>query len=335
MKIIFFEVPKVEQASFPQSINGTEVSFFEEKLNENSVEKAKDADVVSIFVTSTINKNVIDAIPNLKFIATRSTGFDHIDCVYASTKGIKVSNVPAYGSHTVAEFAFTLMLSLSRNIIKANNYLTDSLDFHYFSNMEGFDLNNKTLGVVGTGKIGKNVVKIAQGFNMNVIAYDLYPDLVFAKENNFTYKSLAEVVSLADIVTLHTPYNKDDGYLINKENISLMKKGTYLINTARGELVDTEALVSGLKEGIIAGFGADVLEGEKPLKEGASFLTSGKATEEEKKIINLNLELIKMPNVIITPHIAFYTREAVASILKTTVDNIQGFLAGSPINLIK
>ncbi|MFA6177394.1 MAG: NAD(P)-dependent oxidoreductase [Candidatus Paceibacterota bacterium] len=335
MKIIFFEVPKIDQAFFSQSFSGMEVSFFEEKLNENSIEKAKEADIISVFVASTVNKNVIDAIPNLKFIATRSTGFDHIDCAYAETKGIKVSNVSAYGSHTVAEFAFTLMLGLSRNIIKANNYITESLDFNYFPYMEGFDLNEKTLGIIGTGKIGKNVAKIAKGFNMNVVAYDVYPDLAFAKENNFTYKSLREVVSLSDIITLHTPYSKGAGYLINKENISLMKKGVFLINTARGELVDTEALVSGLKEGIIAGFGADVLEDEKPMKEGLGFLTSGKATEEEKKIINFNHELMKMPNVIITPHVAFYTREAVASIKQTTIDNIKSFLAGSPINLVK
>ncbi|MFA5931972.1 MAG: NAD(P)-dependent oxidoreductase [Candidatus Paceibacterota bacterium] len=339
MKIVFFDVLKIEQSVFAGYLGGADVTYFEEKLNENSAEKAKDADVVCIFVTSTINKKVIDALPNLKFIATRSTGFDHIDCAYAASKGIKVSNVPAYGSHTVAEFAFTLMLSLSRNIIKANNYITESEDFNYFGEMEGFDLNGKTLGIIGTGKIGKNVVKIAEGFNMKVIAYDLHPDLAFAKENNFKnnfmYKSLAEVVSEADIITLHAPCNKEDIHLINKEKISLMKKGVYLINTARGELIDTEALVWGLKEGIIAGFGADVLEDEKPLKDGVNFLASGLATDEDKRIIGLNHELMKMPNVIITPHIAFYTREAVALIQKTTVDNIQGFLNDSPINLVK
>lgn len=335
MKIVFFEVPEVEQSFFSQSFSGVEVVFFEEKLNENNVERVKDADAISVFVTSLINKNVIDAMSNLKFIATRSTGFDHIDYAYATTKGIKVSNVPAYGSHTVAEFSFSLMLGLSRNIIKANNYITESSDFNYFKEMEGFDLNNKTLGVVGTGKIGKNVIKIAKGFNMNVIAHDLYPDLAFAKENNFIYKSLTEVISEADIITLHAPCNKEDIHLIDKEKISLMKKGVYLINTARGELIDTEALVWGLKEGIIAGFGADVLEDEKPMKDGVNFLASGKATDEEKRIIYLNHELMKMPNVIITPHIAFYTSEAVALIKQITIENIQGFLSGNPINLIK
>src|SRR6185369_3591441 len=141
--------------------------------------KAKDAEAVCIFVDSDVNKNVIDALPSLKFIATRATGYNNIDCTYAEGKGIKISNVPAYGSHTVAEFAFGLILNLSRNIIKANNYLKDSSDFNYFPMMEGFDLEGKTLGIIGTGKIGKNVAKIGKGFAMKVIGFDLYPDLAF------------------------------------------------------------------------------------------------------------------------------------------------------------
>ena len=335
MKIIFFEVPKREQDIFLKSFSGVDISFYEEKLNESNANLAKDADIVCIFVNSLINKNVIDSIPNLKFIATRSTGFDHVDCVYAETKGIKVSNVSTYGSHTVAEFAFGLILNFSRNIIITNNYIKNSLDFNYFSNMEGFDLFGKTLGVIGTGKIGKNVIKIAKSFGMDIVAYDLYPDLVFAGENNFSYKSLAEVISNSDILTLHTPYNKENHHLLNKENISMMKKGVYIINTARGELVDTVALVFGLKEGTIAGFGADVLENEKQLKEKKSFFSFNKFTAEENKIIGLNHELMKMPNVIITPHVAFYTREAVAEIKKITIANIQGFIDGQMINLVK
>ncbi|MES3032070.1 MAG: NAD(P)-dependent oxidoreductase, partial [Patescibacteria group bacterium] len=229
----------------------------------------------------------------------------------------------------------------SRNIEKANNYVRQSADFNYFAAMQGFDLNGKTLGVVGTGKIGKNVAKIAQGFGMNVVAYDLYPDLVFAKENNlkdnFLYKSLNEVVAQADILTLHAPYTKDNYHLINKENIATMKRGSFLINTARGELVDTDALVWGLKEGIIAGVGLDVLEGEQELKEEIELLSrsSGSMKMEEYKTLLEDRMLIDMPNVIITPHIAFYTREAVAEILKITVENIKSFLAGAPTNLVK
>jgi len=335
MKIVFFGLDKIEQSFFSESFKDAELSFVEEKLDESNVEKAKNAEIICIFVNSEINKNVLNALPDLKFIATRSTGFDHIDSDSALIKGIKISNVPAYGSHTVAEFTFGLILNLSRKIINANNYIRESSDFHYFPYMEGFDLQGKTLGIIGTGKIGKNVVKIAKSFEMRTVAYDLYPDLVFAKENDLQYKSLSDVVAEADIITLHAPYNKENHHLINKENISIMKKGVYLLNTARGELIDTEALVWGLKEGIIAGLGADVLEGERPLKTENDLSLNGKITEDEKRIMRLNHELMKMPNVIITPHIAFYTREAVAEILRITILNIRGFLDGKSINLIK
>src|SRR3989344_1773975 len=214
MKIAFFGLEKLEQTFFSKSFDNADISFFEEKLDENNVDKAKDAEIVCVFVDSTVNKEVIDSMPALKFIATRATGFNNINCEYAKTKGILVSNVPAYGSHTVAEFAFGLILNLSRNIEKANNYIRQSSDFNYSAPMEGFDLNGKTLGVIGTGKIGKNVIKIAAGFGMNIIAYDPYPDLAFVKENNlknnFAYKSLPDVISESDIITLHAPYTKEN-----------------------------------------------------------------------------------------------------------------------------
>ena len=150
---------------------------------------------------------------------------------------------------------------------------------------------------------------------MNVLAYDLYPDLNFAKENNFTYKNFSEVIAQADILTLHTPYTKENYHMINKENIIMMKKGVYLINTARGELVDTEALIQGLDQKIIAGAGLDVLE-------------------NGKDFTALNNRLIKMPNVMASPHMAFYTHEAVASIMKTTTENIKNFIAGRPENIV-
>jgi len=322
MKIAFFEVPKSRQSFLGESFNNEDVSFYEEKLNESNVNLVKDADIVSVFVDSDLNRNVIDKIPNLKFIATQSTGFNHIDCKYASTKGVKVSNVPAYGSHTVAEFTFGLILNLSRNISNANTYLRETLNYNYLPWMEGFNLEGKTLGIIGTGKIGKNIVKIAKGFGMNVIAYDLFPDLNFAKENDFIYKNFTEVITQADILTLHAPYTKENYHLINKENIIMMKKGVYLINTARGELVDTEALVWGLEKRIIAGAGLDVLEG-------------GKQLQNTGNTVVLNHKLMKMPNVIVSPHMAFYTREAIISIMQTTVENIKGFISGNLQNLVK
>ena len=317
MKIAFFEIPKRQQAFFSQALTGGEIVFYEEKLSLDNVNMVKDADIISGFTNSVINKEIIDSLANLKLVATRSTGFDHIDVAYANTKGIKVSNVPAYGSETVAEFTFALLLTLSRKIREANQSLKENGDYSISENLQGFDLDKKTLGVIGTGKIGKNVIHIARGFNMNVLAYDLYPDLVFAKENNFIYKTLPEVLAQSDIVTLHAPYTEENYHLINKENISLMKNGAYLINTARGELIETETLVSALRDGTVAGAGLDVLEGEREFKKGNT------------------IPMLGMPNVIMTPHIAFDTREAEMRIMQTTVVNIQGFISNLPINLVK
>jgi len=336
MKIVLFEVPKEEQIVFQKLFGNLEISFFEEKLNEDNIEKALDAEIISVFINSEITKNIIDKLPNLKFLATRSTGFDHIDLEYAKTKGIEVSNVPAYGSFTVAEFAFALLLSLSRKIYNAYHNLRENADFE-IATLQGFDLRGKTIGIIGTGKIGKNVAKIAKGFGMNVLAYDLYPDLIFAKENVFEYKSLNELLAQSDVLTLHTPYSKENHHLINKENISIMKKGVYLINTARGELIDTDALIWGLKKGIIAGAGLDVLEGERELKEEIEIVTSPQKSErvEDYKTLLEDRLLIDLPNVIVTPHIAFYSKEAEEEILKITVANISGFLNNNLINLVK
>ena len=336
MKITFFDVPKTEQPIFLELFTGVDVTLYEEKLTENNIEKAKDADVISIFISSVMDKNIIDLLPNLKLIATRSTGFDHIDIAYCQSKGIQVSNVPAYGSHTVAEFAFGLLLNLSRKIFDAGRQLKEEGDFSIYP-LQGFDLNGKTLGVIGTGKIGKNSIKIAKGFGMNVIAYDLYPDMTFAKENDFTYKTLDEVLAESDSITLHAPYTKENHHLINKENVSKMKRGIYLINTARGELIDTDALIWGLKEGIIAGAGLDVLEGERELKDEMEILASPEKSGMVKdyKTLLEDRVLIEMPNVIITPHVAFYSREAEMEIMKMTVENVKGFISNKAQNLIK
>lgn len=334
MKIALFEVPKEEQILFSKISEGLEVIFFEEKLSENNIDTIKDCDIVSVFINSIINKKVIDSLPNLKCITTRSTGFEHIDTEYCKTKGIIVSSVPAYGAHTVAEFTFALILNLSRNIINANNNLRSSMDFNFYSSLKGFDLQGKTLGVIGTGKIGKNVVKMAKGFEMNIVAYDLFPDIKFAVENNITYKSLLELVTESDIITLHTPYTKENFHLINKENISKMKKGVCIINTARGALIDTQALIWGIKEGIIAGAGLDVLEGERDLKIQNEILGSCGREVLDYKIIVEDQILIDMPQVIVTPHIAFYSKEAEAEIIKTTIENVKGFVDSKPQNII-
>ncbi|MFA4975077.1 MAG: NAD(P)-dependent oxidoreductase [Candidatus Paceibacterota bacterium] len=317
MKIAFFSVLKEYQEFFNNSFSKDEVFCFEEKLTKEKLNQIKDFEVVSVFVDSIVDKDIIDNLSNLKFITTRSTGFDHVDYQYAKSKGIAFSNVPVYGSSTVAEFTFALILNLSRKISEALRQLKEGGIFEALKNIQGFDLDGKIIGVIGTGKIGKNVIRIAKAFNMKVLAYDLYPDLNFAKENNFEYKDFNEVISVSDIITLHTPSTKENYHLINKESISKMKKGVYIINTARGELINTEDLILGVKEGIVGGVGLDVLEGERDFKKGDK------------------IAFFEIPNVIVTPHIAFYSKEAVDRIAETTVDNIKGFMSGNLQNLVK
>ncbi len=336
MKIVFFGLDKDKQSLFLEELSGAQIVFVDSVLDKDSVQKAEDADAICIFVSSFVGPELIDKMPKLKFIATRSTGFDHVDCVYAKEKGIMVSNVPGYGSHTVAEFTFGLILSLSRRIMHANAYVRESSDFNYFPPMKGFDLYGKTLGVIGTGRIGKNVVKMAKGFSMNVVAYDLYPDQAFAEENGFEYKSLEEALAMSDIITLHAPSTKENYHLLNSDNIPKIKKGACIVNTARGDLIDTEALITGLQSGLIGGAALDVLEGEKELKDEIAIISSPLDATRAKdyKMLLENHVLMEMPNVIITPHIAFYTDEAVSEILKITRLNLEAFMSGSPINLV-
>ena len=337
MKIVFFEVTKVEQDFFSQAFNGLDISFFEEKLNEENINKASEAEIISVFTNSIINKNIIDLLPNLKFINTSSTGFDHIDYEYAKTKGIQVSNVPIYGSQTVAEFTFALLLNLSRRVYWGYHQLREGTSFD-LSQLEGFDLEGKTLGVIGTGKIGQNVVRIAKGFRMNVIATDPYPKDELAKEFGFEYVSLDNLLGQADIVTVHVPYIPETHHLLNNDNLAKIKKGAVLINTARGEIVETEGLLAALNDGRIKAAALDVLEGERDLKEERVIVSVNdpkiERMEKMRKLVEDHI-LIDLPNVIVTPHMAFFTKEAVGRIMQTSVDNIKGFMAGALINLVK
>ena len=336
MKIVFFETPIHEQELVEKLLPDYEKVFVEEKLSTENVAVAKNADAISVFINSEIQKDILDALPDLKYICTRSTGYDHIDVIEANKRGILVANVPAYGSDTVAEYTFALLLSLSRKIFDGVHQIKEGGDFS-IRELRGFDLAHKTIGIIGTGRIGKNVARIARGFNMHVIAYDLQPDTLFAKENGITYKTLEDLAKESDIITLHAPYNKTTHHILNKTIISHMKRGVYIVNTARGELIDTDALIWGLNEKIIAGCGLDVLEGERDIKEEMELLSSfGKtlAIKDYKTLLQDHM-LMTMPQVIITPHIAFYSKEAEESILKTTVENITNFFQKNPTNLVK
>lgn len=334
MKLVFFDVKEKERELLPRLLEGFDYHLYNEKLSEDTVGLANSAEVISVFVDSEINKEIIDSLPNAKFICVRSTGFDHIDAAYAKEKGITVSNVPSYGSRTVAEFAFALLLCLTRKIFHARHQTLVSENLEDIGNFQGIDLFGKTIGVIGTGRIGKNVIKIAKGFGMNIIAFDIIEDDKFADEEGFKYMPLDELLANSDVVTLHAPYLKETHHLINSLNVFKIKKGAFLINTARGELVETEALLKALTEGHIAGAGLDVLESERQLKEEAELLSNGAEKIKDFKTLLQNHILINMPQVVITPHIAFFSKEAVEEILKVTIQNIKSFISGSPTNVV-
>jgi D-lactate dehydrogenase len=331
MRVAFFEMKNWEKNYFKKKLKGHMLKFFAEKLNLENVNEIKDFDAVSVFVYSKIDAQIVASLPNLKLVATRSTGFDHIDLEACRKKKIIVSNVPSYGENTVAEHTFALILSLSRNICKV---CTRSLRYDFtIEGLKGFDLKDKTLGVIGAGRIGLHVIRIAKGFGMNVLAYDVNQNNLLAEVLGFEYVSLEELLSKSDVITLHVPYNKFTHHLINKDRVKLMKKGGILINTSRGAVVDTEALIEALNKGILAGAGLDVLEGEELIKEEKQLLYDQKKLEVLSNLVKGHI-LLSKENVVFTPHIAFYSQEALERILEITVQNILTFSSGNPQNVV-
>jgi len=332
MKIAFFEIKAWEKKLLTKALKGYSLLFFEEALTEENLHLAKDCESISVFIYSKVDAKILAKLPKLKLITTRSTGFDHIDLKIAAKKKILVCNVPSYGENTVAEHTFALILSLSRNIHKSYQRVKNQ-DFS-IEGLKGFDLKNKTLGVVGSGKIGLHVIRIAKAFSMKVIASDVNHDNFLAEVLDFEYVSFEELLKKSDIITLHAPYNKFTHHLINKNNIKLIKKGAILINTSRGGLIDIDALIEALDKKIIAGAGLDVLEGEELIKEEKQLLYEKGKTESLGYLIKDHI-LLNKDNVVFTPHIAFYSQEALERILETTVDNIKKFQEEKPQNLVK
>ena len=332
MKVSFYELEDWELETLGKTrFEGHTLELSAEPMSARGLARDGDADVVSTFIHSTLDRPTLEKLPKLKFIATRSTGFDHIDLAFCRERGIPVANVPSYGENTVAEHTFALILALSRNIHKAFVH-TLARDIP-FQALRGFDLAGKTLGVVGAGRIGLHAIKIAKGFGMEVVAYDLRRESLLAEVLNFRYVSLDELLAASDIISLHCPYTPRTHHLLNLENIRKVKRGALLVNTARGGLVDPAALTQALDEGILAGAALDVLEGEELLKDERQILEQPLA-QDKLRMLLLNHSLLNRDNVVITPHIAFNSREAVERILSTTVENIRAFLAGSPQNVV-
>ena len=331
MKIAFFEIKGWEKKFLRKRLKGHQLEFYNGPLNSENVNKIKNFDIVSVFIYSKIDKHILSKLSRVKLIATRSTGFDHIDLNECRRKGITVCNVPFYGENTVAEHTFALILSLSRNIHKS--YMRTIRSDFSIDGLRGFDLKGKTIGVLGAGHIGLHVIRTAKGFGMEVLAYDVNQDHFLAEVLGFKYTSFEEVLKNSDIITLHVPYNKSTHHLINKDTIRLIKKGAILINTSRGGIVDIESLIEALDKKILSGVGLDVLEGEELIKEEKQLLYDPKKLHILGDIIKDHI-LLRRDNVVFTPHIAFYSREALERILDTTVENIINCLSEKPQNVI-
>lgn len=329
--IAFCDVADWEKTYFERAFDGYPLRFFERSVEQVPATDLADVVVLSGFIQSRITPDLLVRMPRLRMIATRSTGFDHVDLAACTSRGIVVSNVPRYGENTVAEFAFALMLALTRHLITAVAR-TRQCDFR-LSGLEGVDLRGKTLGVVGAGNIGLHVIRIARGFAMNVVAFDTRPQPLLAEVLGFTYLPLDDLLACSDIVSLHVPGSAATFHLMNRERLSRMKRGAILVNTARGTVVDSEALLWALNEGIVAAAGLDVVAGEEFIREESELLTATHA-EERLRLVLCEHALLRHPNVIVTPHIAFDTREALNRIAETTVANIRSFLEGAPIDVV-
>lgn len=330
-KIAFFEIKGWEKKYLKKRLKEHSLDFFNEPLSSENADRIKKFDIVSVFIYSKVDKQIIQKLPKLKLIATRSTGFDHIDLKASKQRKLTVCNVPFYGENTVAEHTFALILSLSRNIHKS--YIRTLRSDFSIEGLKGFDLKRKTLGVIGAGHIGLHVIRMAKGFGMEVLTYDVHQDNFLAEVLGFKYASLEQVLKESDIITLHIPYNKSTHHLLNKDRIKLIKKGAILINTSRGGVVDTEALIEALDKKILSGVGLDVLEGEELIKEEKQLLYDPKKLQALRSLVKDHI-LLRKDNVVFTPHIAFYSQEALERILETTAQNIINFLDAKPENII-
>lgn len=319
MKISFFEVNEWEEEYLSKNLKQHNLLFFKEALSEKYLEKIRDSEALSVFIYSKITKEILDKLPKLKIIATRSTGFDHINLEECRKRNIIVAHVPFYGENTVAEHAFGLILALSRNIHKS--YVRTLRDDFSIEGLTGFDLKNKNLGIIGGGNIGMHVARIAKGFQMKVFVFDINQKKNLAKKLGFEYATLDYILKNSDIISLHVPYNKFTHHLINKANLRKMKKGAILINTSRGGIIDTNALLFALDNGILGGLGLDVIEGEDLVKEEKQLLYEDGNIEKWKAIVR-NHKIFRRDNVVFTPHNAFNSKEAMLRILETTVENL-------------
>jgi D-lactate dehydrogenase len=319
--IAFFDSKPYDRKSF-DAINkdfGFDISYFDAHLNEKTAELTYDFDAVCVFVNDTLNKPVIEHLieHGIQVIGLRCAGYNNVDFKTAYDK-IHVLHVPAYSPYAVAEHAAALILSLNRKTHKAY-YRTRDGNFS-INGLLGFDMYGKTAGIVGTGKIGKCLISILKGFGMDILAYDKFPDGEYAKDAKISYVSLEELNKKSDIISLHCPLTQETEYMINKESINKMKNSVVIINTGRGKLIDTQALINGLKCGKIGSAGLDVYEEE------SEYFFEDKSTDMITD--DVLARLLTFSNVLITSHQGFFTNEAIQKIAETTLSNFKEFFEG-------
>ncbi len=331
-KIIFFDSKEYERAFFESTLSKEfELVFINESLYPETTldESILETEILCVFTSSRLTKEVLSKFKNLKLIATRSVGYSHIDVEYCKSNGIKIANTPRYGDYTIAEYSFGILLSAVRKISKAQNDVKAGLiNQHYF----GTELFDKTIGIVGLGSIGSKALKIAKGFSMNVIAFDLYKNEALQKEYDFEYVDIDYLCKNSDIISLYAPSTKDNYHLINKERIETMKDGVIIVNTARGELIDSQALYNALIDNKVAYAALDVLECEEALAKNCRYIkdsSCGDPTCLRRSLINH--KLLTLPNVVVTPHSAYDTKEALDRIIEMTINNIEMFNRGQEI----
>ena len=323
-KIAFFGAKPYDIASFDKINERYEfdIRYYKGHLNINNVVLTQGVDAVCIFVNDTADAAVIDALVanGVKLLALRCAGFNNVDLKAAKGK-LPVVRVPAYSPYAVAEYSLALMLSLNRKIHRAY-WRTRDGNFS-LNGLMGFDMHGKTIGIIGTGKIAKILIRLLKGFGMRILAYDLFPDMKFAGEEGISYGSLDELYRESDIISLHCPLTDQTKYMIDKDSIDKMKEGVMIINTGRGQLINTNDLIEGLKEKKIAAAGLDVYE-----EEGEYFYE-----DKSDKIIDDDVlaRLLSFNNVIVTSHQAFFTKEALHNIAETTLQNIEDFRCHRPL----
>jgi D-lactate dehydrogenase len=347
MTIYFIQTESTSEEGFREKLREHDLHFV-----STAMDVGEDAEMLVILFWTRIDDAFLAAHPKVRFVATRSSGYDHINLVACRERGIIVCSVPSYGENTVAEHTFALILTLTRRLREVAT--AERKGRFSFEELRGFDLYGKTLGVIGTGRIGLHVIRLARGFGMEVIAFDSHPSDVTASLLGYTYTSFDEVLRRSHVLSLHVPLTPATVHLLDRDAFAKCRDGVIVINTARGGVIDTEALLEALDSGRVGGAGLDVLEDERVFQKTASRLITDQIVEllhadsvspeehhqrdpkrlEELRTLGRNEALLARPDVIFTPHVAFNSVEAVERIDRVTIENIRAFVAGTPINTI-